>query len=256
MTDSHRQNTKTNTPTRHPWKRHRRFASICVLLHLPCASARLPRSRRALQVNCPEITPYFGLMFEPSYSFFLLLSTPNVPWPCYFLMVSYMWPLYAAPWNSSTRLPILIPRHLGQWPDRWHPKPNEGHHLLFPTSVVSMKLHNIPSSSSRSVSSSAPSRITTSRTSVVNFGFTTFSTPCSYPDHQLSPPHATSLLKTLYQHFDWAVTTFLPGLSGSLSALIKVSQTPGGAPCARKNVCFSAVPCCLVPDVLPFFLAR
>ena len=68
-------------------------------------------------------------------------------------MISYSWQLYAAPCNSNTWLPILIPRHLGHWPDRWLASSSGGHHLLSPTSVVSTKLR-IPSSSSRNVSSS------------------------------------------------------------------------------------------------------
>ena len=69
------------------------FAS-CSIFHSPQRVCH--GSRRALQVNWPEIPPYLGLMFESSahcpdcgtsIPFFLLLSTPKVPWPCYFLMI-------------------------------------------------------------------------------------------------------------------------------------------------------------------------
>ena len=48
------------------WKRlftfrfHLRQRTALVLLHLPCASARLPRQPFALQVDCPEVQNYWG----------------------------------------------------------------------------------------------------------------------------------------------------------------------------------------------------
>ena len=60
---------------------------------------------------------------------------------------------------------------------------------LSPTPVVSMEVRHIPSSSLRSVNSSATSRTTATRKSVVNFGFTTCLDSCSFLNHQLSPLH-------------------------------------------------------------------
>ena len=199
-------------------------------------------------------------MFEPSahcpdcrksIPSFWLLSTPNVPLA---LLSSHGF----LTCDRFMQLLVILVHGFPFWcldtldndltdgmPDR-----AEGHHLLFPTSVVSTKLRNIPSSSSRSVSSSAPSRITTSRTSVVNFGFTTFSTPCSYPD-QLSPTQATSLLKRLYQHLDWAVTVVLLVFQ-QLERIDQGVAKPQAVHRALEKLLLLDGQCCLVPDVLPF----
>ena len=95
-------------------------------------------------------------------------------------------------------------------------------HLLSPTSVVSMKVRNIPSSSPRhSFSSSAPSRTTASRKSMVKFTTglnSTFfsksptSTGAWYHDEPSEPIHhlePTFLWKAAYHHVIQAVTIFL-----------------------------------------------
>ena len=123
-----------------------------------------------------------------------------------------------------------------------------GPHQVSPTFVVSMKVRSAPSSARR-VSSSAPSRTTASRTSVVNFGFTTgldamfFSkSPTNfhrlvlvYHDETYEPCHyfePTSFLQALYHHLDWAVTISLLVCQELVridqvdaSSLIKLSQT-------------------------------
>ena len=139
----------------------------------------------------------------------------------------------------STWLPILTPRHLRQWPDRWHASPTRGHHLLSPA----VKLRNTPSSSSRSVSSSAPSRVTTFRTSVVNFGFTTFFDAMFLSRSPTFTASCYFLLEDPVPTGLWPSFCWFPN---SLSALIKVSQTPCSAPCS-KNVCFSLV-CAVLYD--------
>ena len=53
-----------------------------------------------------------------------LLSKTTVPWPSCSLQISYTPALCAAPCNCSTCFPILMPRHLGNWPDKWHAGPH------------------------------------------------------------------------------------------------------------------------------------
>ena len=127
--------------------------------------------------------------------------------------------------NAWSPIPIL--RLLGKWP--WQmacqsSSTSGGAHLLFPTSVVLMKVRNTPSSCARSVKSPAPSRTTASGKSVENFGFTTFldsmffskspaltSSWLSTVMKLLSPSsffEPTSFWQALNHHLDWAVTIF------------------------------------------------
>ena len=119
-----------------------------------------------------------------------------------------------------------------------------GLQLLSPTSVVSMKMCKIPSSSARSVSSSAPSRTTASGKSVVNFGFATvrdfiYNDEPSEPIHCLQP---TFLLKALYHHLDSAVTIFLR-VCQELERIDQIVEHSLQCRVRPKNFCFS---CCLV----------
>ena len=233
-----RQNTPTPTPLKGATHVSLPFAS-CSIFRTPQRVCHC--SRRALLVNCPEIPSYFGLMFEPSYSFFfLLLSTPNVPWPCYFLMVSYMWPLYAAPCNSSTRLPILIPWH--PWTMAWQMacqserrSPSAVSHIRGVNEVAQHTFFFV--SQCQLIPLLLESRLPEllSWTSASRLTLPLAWRPC------------TNILTGLSPSFCW--------FGRSLSSLIKMSQTPDGCTVRSKNFCFSAVRAVLY-QMSSLFLAR
>ena len=122
-----------------------------------------------------------------------------------------------------------------------------GCHPLSPTSVVSMKVREIPSSL-RSVNSSVPSRIEASRKSVLKFASPLASTP---PLYSKSQTFTSSWLSTMMNLLSRSImlsrlfsgkpcTTMLTGLSPFFCwfverLLIKLSQTLFGAACARNT---------------------
>ena len=131
-----------------------------------------------------------------------------------------------------------------------------GIHLLSPTFEVSMKVRNIPSSSLRSVSPSAPSRTTASGKSVVNFGFTAlFDTMflsqspiykrrmAVYPEEPSEPAHCSEpsfFLQALHNHLDGAAAIFLL----ACQEFERVDQIVAASLWCRvrsKIVCISAV---------------
>ena len=142
--------------------------------------------------------------------------------------------------------------------ERRHANPNpraEAPIFLSPTFQVSMKVRTIPSSSARSVGSSAPSRTTAARKCAVSFGFTTglasmffsqsptFTTSWLCTMMNLQPVHyiePTSLLKTLYHHLDWAVTIILL-VCHELERIDQVVTDSIWRRMCSKHLCFSAV---------------
>ena len=199
-----------------------------------------------------------GVLFESSahcpdrrnlFLCLLLLSNTKLPWPSHFssdfLTFDRCVHFYKLPARGLP--PTLTPRPLGKWPGRWcaspHPRAvapfrgvDESAQCTFFICSQCQLIRSFPNRSFRKVCRG---------TSASPLSFT----PCSCLAHQLSPPQVvyhdklsehvlnfepTSALNTLY-------TTILTGLSPSfcwfaksLSALIKLSQTPCGATCARN----------------------
>ena len=228
---------------------HLRQRTVPVLLHLPCASALLPKAAVGSSGGLPRGPKLLAILFgssarcpdckNPSLCPLHLSKPKRLGLLVFSRFITY---------DRFVQLLVIVlhgffvcPLDTLKWPGKWHASPHpRAVTTIFCVDERSMHLLF----SARSVSSSAPSRITASGKSVVNFGFDTFLDSMFFSK---SPTFTASRLSTVMNllspsltlsrlFFGKPCTTMLTGLSPSfcwfaksLSALIKLSPTPCGA---------------------------